>query len=105
MAHGHAAALCVAKLWPYVQERCNHALLPVLEALAQAIGGSSAEEGAKQFQAILEGLGLDCPACTRRELETLTASVNPERLRNFPVPLTEREIRGLYQKILRGDKA
>lgn len=105
LAHGHAAALCVAKLWPFVLEQSDNVLRPVLEALAQGMGSHSAEEGAEQFQSILRGLELDCPACTQRELETLTASVNPERLRNFPVPLTEGEIQGLYQEILRGDKA
>lgn len=93
LAHGHAAALCVAKLWPYVLERRETALL------AAAMGCSTPREGAALFQTILDSLSLEPPACTEEELNRLTASVNPERLGNFPVALGAEDIRKLYQTI------
>lgn len=103
LAHGHAAALCVAGLWPYLLEQAKQgggSLEETLNKLAGAMGYRSAREGAEQFRAVLGKLELDVPACTGAELEDLTASVDPLRLGNFPIPLGETEIRGLYQKIL-----
>lgn len=101
LAHGHAAALCVSKLWPWLLE--HSARLP--EGLASAMGCGTMEEAAARFQAILDGLELERPACTEAELTKLTASVNPERMKNLPVHLTEREIRKLYQKVCWGNKS
>lgn len=96
LAHGHAAALCVAKLWPWLLER--GADLP--EGLASAMGCGAQWEGAERFQAILDGLELEVPACTEEELALLTASVNLERLKNLPASLGQKDIKVLYKKIL-----
>lgn len=96
LAHGHAAALCVAKLWPWLLEL--GADLPA--ELASAMGRGTQREGAERFQAILDGLGLETPACTEEELALLTASVNLERLKSFPRELTAKELEVLYRKIL-----
>lgn len=98
LAHGHAAALCVSKLWPWLLD-CE---VDLPEGLAAAMGCCTLRKSAEQFQAILEELELEAPVCTKEELATLTASVNVERLKNLPVLLTEREIRKLYQKICFG---
>lgn len=108
IAHGHAAALCVAKLWPYMldhMDQCVDArglshLEIVLSAIAKAMGGQSAEDGPEQFQSILKGLDLEAPVCTREELPALAAGVDPIRLKNFPISLTVKDIEGLYRQIL-----
>lgn len=97
LAHGHAAALCVAKLWPWLLDR--QADLP--EELASAMGCATLRESAEQFRAILDGLDLETPACTETELDLLTASVNLERLKNLPVSLGEKDIKTLYENIVR----
>lgn len=106
LAHGHAAALCVARLWPYVLDHAaastESGLRQTLEAIADAMGCGSSREGAERFQNILTRMELKVPACTEQELAGLTASVNPARLNNFPISLTEREIQTLYQEILKG---
>lgn len=96
LAHGHAAALCVSKLWPWLLERT--ADLPA--ELASAMGCGTLRESAERFQTIVDGLELETPACTEAELALLTASVNLERLKNLPVTLTAEEIEALYRKIL-----
>ena len=108
IAHGHAAALCVAKLWPYMldhMDQCIDArglgyLETVLSAIAKAMGGQSAEDGPGQFQSILGGLDLEAPVCSREELPALAAGVDPVRLKNFPISLTVKDIEGLYRQIL-----
>ena len=108
LAHGHAAALCVAVLWPYLLthlDQCTHPLGRmrlghILERIARAMGCSNARAGAECFQSILNSLGLKVPAPSEEELAALTAGVNAERLNNFPVVLCEREIQRLYREIL-----
>lgn len=96
VAHGHAAALCVSKLWPWLMDR--GAELPA--GLAAAMGCGTLRESAERFQRILDGLGLETPAYTEAELAALTASVNLQRLKNLPARLTAEEIEALYRKIL-----
>lgn len=108
LAHGHAAALCVAALWPYLLthlDRCTHPrgsieLGHILERVGGAMGCSSAQAGAERFRAILNSMELAVPTLSGAELAVLTASVNIERLKNFPVVLYEDDIRELYREIL-----
>lgn len=97
LAHGHAAALCVAKLWPWL---LDHRADIRLE-LAAAMGCGSLRDGAERFQAILDQLELETPACTETELTELTASVNLKRMKNLPMDLDPEDIRMLYRQILR----
>lgn len=97
LAHGHAAALCVASLWPYMLKYPKAAPAE----LAAAMGCGSLRESAERFQAILDRLELEVPSYTELELAELTASVNSDRLKNFPVPLQQEDIKALYRQILR----
>lgn len=99
LAHGHAAALCVSKLWPWLLDQS--AELP--EELADAMGCNTLRESAERFQTILSQLKLKTPVCTEEELADMAVSVNPERLGNFPIPISEQEILKLYREILRGE--
>ena len=106
--HGHAAALCVNRLWPYMlthMEDCIDArgqeyLEKTFSELAEAFGRSTPEEAAGAFRNLLSHLELTGPeGLTEAQLETLVTSVNPDRLKNNPVALSEKAIRGLYQEI------
>lgn len=127
IAHGHAAALCVVRLWPYMLEHLEDCLDPrgrgyleqVFSGLAQVFGcgtaqgeaglsGSSPEQQAVQkFHGMLEELGLfvlkdRMEGQTEEYLEQLVPSVNLTRLRNNPVKLDGAALRDLYTEILRG---
>lgn len=66
-----------------------------------AAGGGSAMDTAKCIRySAGRGILLEVPAYCEEKLAALTASVNTERLKNFPVVLRENEIQGLYQEIL-----
>ena len=108
IAHGHAAALCLTELWPYlvrntgncVDPRGRERLETALADLARVMGASSAMGGAEEFGRLYSSLGLETPVPREGDLELLTRSVNPVRLGNFPIALSSGEIERLYRRIL-----
>ena len=109
LAHGHAAALCVNALWPYmiahadfcVDSRGKEHLHAVFNDLAAAMGVESPEAAAAKFNGFLEGLQLGRPkARSIEDYNVLKKSVNPVRLKNNPVKLEESAIECLYRQIL-----
>ncbi|MFG6333478.1 MAG: phosphonoacetaldehyde reductase [Lachnospiraceae bacterium] len=112
LAHGHAAALCVAALWPYMIahiEDCTDPrgaswLRKMFQEIAEAMGCKDAEDAVRTYGEFLEGLKLPVPVLREeRELELLTRSVNPDRLKNHPVLLTGETLEMLYRRILKAD--
>ena len=108
IAHGHAAALCVTKLWKHMiltgqlDEKPNgwKSLRSVFEGLAAAMGADCMLEAAEKFQDVVDSLDLPQIAAREEDYELLTRSVNPVRLKNNPVALTEDTIEQLYREIL-----
>lgn len=108
ISHGHAAALCVSKLFPYTIENINHCidgrgtgyLQESLIKLANAYGCEEPMEAARKFDVLLEKLGLEVPKAKEQDFELLKKSVNPVRLKNNPVALDTDSIDMLYHEIL-----
>ena len=96
-AHGHSAALCNRVLFRWLIENTK---LDVLSEIAEAMCCNSPIEAAKKFNAIFSRLGLNIPEASEHEINELTSSVNPERLKNFPAELDHKTIRNLYREIL-----
>ena len=103
LPHGHAVALCMGEVWPY--------LLSHTDACADPRGRAHLErvldeiEGVFSFNAftsMLSALDMARPTAQNRdtELGTLVDSVNPERLKNNPVALTAETLRAMYERIL-----
>ena len=108
--HGHAAALCVRVLWPYmlahsencVDKRGAAYLASVFQELADAFGCETPEAAAAAFDQLVDRLGLERPVMQdAAELEILAGSVNPTRLKNNPVALPEEVLYDLYRSIIR----
>lgn len=108
IAHGHAAALCVSELWPWLLAHADACQDPRGQGwlndgfaiLASAMGARDQLEAAQRFRAMVDALELPRPQLrSEDELELLVHSVNPVRLKNNPVPLSEEAIRGLYKNI------
>ncbi len=115
IAHGHAAALCVVRLWPYMlkhMENCLDArgkkyLERTFGELAEIFGCSLAAEAAEKFYRMLEKMELlvlkeNASGFLEEHLEKLVPSVNLTRLKNNPVRLDEEALKELYTEILRG---
>ena len=112
IAHGHAVALCVSKLWRYMlnnldkcmDKRGKKYLKNIFEELAQVMGCETSLEAAEFFEKFVENLGLIIPTASDEEINILKKSVNQERLKNNPVRLEEETIEKLYRDILQWTK-
>lgn len=90
IAHGHAAALCVKALWPYMLEHPDQCTDPrgaqylqtVFCELARAFGCDTPDQAMRKFQMLVEQLSLPVPQASGQELALLASSVNPVRLKN-----------------------
>lgn len=109
IAHGHAAALCISELWPYmishldkcVDKRGNRYLNMKFNELAMAMGCSKSDEAIEKFRGIVKSVGLKKPYLeNKKEISILKASVNLTRLKNNPVKLDDSDIEMLYHQIL-----
>ena len=108
-AHGHAAILCDRVLFSWmigntdkcIDERGEEYLKKTLDEIGRAMGCMDAKSGAAKLASIFEKLDLFVPKATGEQFELLKKSVNPVRLKNHPVQLTEKSIDLLYHKILR----
>lgn len=105
LAHGHAAAICVRRLWPYMLENIQKAARPAelaetFLALAESMGCTCAAESAAKFDALVDSLALPVPEVREGDHEALAMTVNAQRLQNNPVPLDGDDIAALYRQIL-----
>lgn len=108
LPHGHAAALCVSKLWQYMiknTEKCIDArgkkyLDQLFEKLGRLMGCSDAKNGAEKFGQIVENLRLPKVRAKEEDYSSLISSVNPVRLKNNPVQLDIEAISKIYCQIL-----
>ncbi len=108
IAHGHAAALCDAVLWPYMIANTEKCIDPrgqahldkIWNELADAYGCDTPEEAVKKFRGIVEEMGFSVPVPKNGDYEVLKTSVNPVRLKNNPIGLDEETVDRLYHKIM-----
>ena len=98
-SHGHAVALVVEKLYPYllhhiddcVREECKECLLQLKDKISP-----------EEFEALMVKMNLGKIKARNEDFEKLAASVNMQRLQNNPIALSFEEIDDLYHQILKG---
>jgi phosphonopyruvate decarboxylase len=104
VAHGHAAALCLPSCWRKLLERGTEETQERLQELdALLCGDEGAEKGAGLacFEQLVHKL--EVPAvgpASQADLSALTQGVNAQRLANFPLALSQDEIRAMYANAL-----
>lgn len=112
IAHGHAAALCIKGIWPFmvqhtgncIDSRGEEYLKNTFGEIADAMGCSCVEEAIEKFRNMVDELELPVPEnVTDKDYDMLKNSVNPVRLKNNPVALSVEYIDSIYHDIL-GDK-
>ncbi len=111
LPHGHAVAVCLPEIWQYMignMDKCIDArgtnyLCEIFNKIAKSMGCDKPQEAIATFRQLMTDMELKNPVATdlEKELETLSASVNPVRLKNNPVGLDVETIRGLYQTIVK----
>ena len=102
LPHGHAVAICLPEIWDFMLaniEKCSDPrgaqyLQGVFEEISQLI----TPEG---FRALLAKLELTAPSAAEGDIAILAASVNPIRLANNPVPISQQEAGEIYSRILK----
>ncbi len=108
IAHGHAAALCVSKLLPYMvsnTDKCidlrgKEYLDKLFVKLAYVMGCDDTSEMCKKFEKILINMNFPKVIFKDEDFEILKNSVNPTRLKNNPIKLDMNTIDMLYHQIL-----
>jgi len=108
IAHGHAAALCVDKLWRYMLDntdkcidgRGSNYLEGVFADIANAMNINEPKQAAELFSKLIKELEFEIPKAEAEDYAILKTSVNPTRLKNNPVGLSEEVINRLYHEIL-----
>lgn len=106
--HGHAVAIGLGKVWEYMLEnsadcidpRGEERLLSAFDKIAKAMGRSTPAEALASYESLLDRLEIKAPESKESDLEILVPSVNPVRLKNNPVRLTENVLEALYRRIL-----
>ena len=108
-AHGHAAILCVRVLYPWMTAHAEWCTDPrgeahlrgVLDEIGACLGGTGAEDGARELNRIFEELALPLPEAAEEQIAEMIDSVNPVRLKNNPIQLDREMIGELYHLILK----
>lgn len=103
LPHGHAVAVCLPEVWTYMLDHpqaCTDRRGPAyLEETLNEIGHMITPD---DFRRMLERMALAYPQANvrREEIPTLVGSVNPIRLKNNPVLLTEDALNAMYERIV-----
>lgn len=98
--HGRAAFMCLPYIWKYMNEK--NVLPEVFGDITAVLGQNNVEAAVEYLYELDAKLFDEYPVEMKEEdLEILTTSVNPVRLKNNPLQLTEEEIRELYREIMK----
>lgn len=110
LPHGHAVAVGLPVIWEYMlgnMDKCidvrgQEYLTGVFIQIAKALGCESPQQAIGLFREMMKDMELNNPVAGNREeeLNILSKSVNPVRLKNNPVELSTAAIKQLYQLIL-----
>lgn len=108
ISHGHSVAICLPKIWRYminhtcdcIDSRGEKYLDSIFDEIATAFGVRSKLEAVEKFEKLLNNFELKIPEMNNyKELEILSDSVNPVRLKNNPVKLSKETLTSLYKEI------
>ena len=108
--HGHAVAIGLPVIFDYmidhpencIDSRGQGYLEKTFLEIAQVFGTESPKEAVARFNSLLAELEMERPHISKEQLQELTESANPTRLKNNPVALDETAIYRLYKKIGEG---
>ena len=111
LPHGHAVAVCLPIIWEYMQqhtEKCidtrgRKYVISVFLKIAQAMSVQTPDIAINTIFKIMKEMEMGDPIATNRqqELEKLSISVNPVRLKNNPIELECKVICDLYNRIIK----
>lgn len=111
LPHGHAVAVCLPEIWDYmlghvekcIDNRGQEYLNGIFNRIARTFDCDNPQQAIKAFRQMMIKMELHNPISVNRveELDVLSTSVNPVRLKNNPVELDTATIRSLYNTIVK----
>lgn len=111
LPHGHAVALCLPEIWTYMikyQDRCidprgSLYLDEIFSDIAIAMGPGKVHLSIALFRQLILDMDLKNPMSSNKpaDVEILSNSVNPVRLKNNPVLIAPEAIAGIYNLIVK----
>lgn len=105
LPHGHAVALCMPYVWEYMlehPEKCiNKRGVDSFKATMDEIAALITLD---DFKNMSESLKISAPSSLDKEndLDILSSSVNPIRLKNNPIELSSDVLKDMYRRIVTG---
>ena len=110
LPHGHAVAVCLPEIWQFMlvnmgkcsDSRGQEYLAGVFNEISKSLNCETPDEAISVFRHMMSEMELNNPVATimEKELEILSTSVNPVRLKNNPIILDNKSIRLLYELIV-----
>lgn len=111
MPHGHAVAVGLPVIWEYmlanmdkcIDERGQDYLYDIFDKIAHAMGCKTPVEAIALFRQMMVDMDLKEPVSANREeeLDVLSTSVNPVRLKNNPIRIDSQTSKRLYSFIVK----
>ncbi len=98
--HGHAVALCMRYLWPYMIENMPPEQNSIMKELCKELGNNYKESDIFEKIYMEFSFNQNYEFHFDRDIEELCDSVNVERLSNHPIALSKTVIRNIYKKIM-----
>ena len=110
LPHGHAVAVCLPEIWEYMSENWDKCidsrgasyLADTFFDIALSMCCENTTKAINLFRKILEEMDIRNPITKDKssEIDILSRSVNPIRLKNNPIKLDEHTIESIYNNIL-----
>ena len=111
LPHGHAVAVCLPEIWEYmignvdkcVDCRGQEYLSDIFALISKTMGSENPKKAIDEFRQMMKEMDLKNPLAENREeeLEVLSTSVNPVRLKNNPVVINNNTAKIIYKTILK----
>lgn len=113
LPHGHAVAVCLPEIWTYMVNHMDQCLDPrgseylkgIFLDISKAMGCENPKEAIGTFRQMMLELEMAHPTAEpghrTSDIELLSTSVNPVRLKNNPIKLNEETIHSLYEVIVK----
>ncbi len=99
--HGHAVAICLPQVWKHMISCINNSNSDEYKTLKQTFCDFPIT--LQRYEELILELGITCPVSENleKDIEILTGSVNPERLKNNPIELDFNTLKSLYERIVK----
>ena len=104
LPHGHAVAVCMTEVWPFIKAHYEETTDSRGSAyLKNTLSDIEKRITYDMFMTIFDELKMCYPKSETKEqdIQILAEAVNPDRLNNNPVALTEKVLEEMYRRIVR----